>query len=432
MKTIKLDISNEVHFLDDMRLYNCILRMSYNRFRDGLEEKEVRHNVSDYFVCNSWFMQCAIKDAKGLHTRTKGEKPSLFGGKNLLCRYLTHKITKDDYRYARLSPISIQGERLRGANRSFDFDLLHNKVTWKPSKDKHVDIHFEKPKKNVRKELAKIQELIDLQEITVTVRFNEKYLWLCYDEALTSEIHYEGLKSNRVLGIDMNPSNIGISVIEFDTDDNFRVLHKEVFNIYELTLESGKSSDDAESKYRTNKRKHETIAIAHIIDKLMAVWKCKKISVEDLKIKPSDKKKGKKFNRTCNNVWNRRLFKTKLNMLANEHGYDFVEVNPAYSSIIGNFKYGNENTPDSIAASIEIARRAYRKFEKGWQIPAFDIHCLDERWKQTLGRVESWKALSNKIKESRLKYRFLLMDFIHNAVFSKFYIKPNWACYTFS
>ena len=119
-------------------------------------------------------------------------------------------------------------------------------------------------------------------------------------------------------------------------------------------------------------------------------------------------------------------------MLANEHGYDFIEVNPAYSSIIGYFEYGNENTPDSIAASIEIARRAHKKFQKGWLIPAFNIHCLDEQWKQTLGKVGRWKALSNKIKKLGLKYRFLLLDYLQNAVFSKNYTKANWACYAFS
>lgn len=432
MKTVKLDISNEVHFLDDMRSYNRIRRMAFNRFREGMEEKDVRTEIAGYYSEGSWFTQCAIMDAKGLNARVKDGKAPLFGGKHLLHRYLTHKITKEEYRYARLSPICIQGERLRGANRSFDFDLTNCKVTWKASRDRHVDIHFVKPKKNVWKELRKVQKLIDLCEITVTVRFNEKYLWLSYEESLTSEIHYEGLKPNRILGIDMNPSNIGISIIEFDEQDNFKVLHKEVFDIYKLTLASGKSSDDTESKYRTNKRKHETIQIAHIIDSLMDVWKCGKLSIEELKIKPSDKKKGKKFNRVCNNVWNRRLFKTKLNMLANEHGYVFVEVNPAYSSVIGNFEYGNENTPDSIAASIEIARRAHKKFQKGWIIPAFNIHCLDEQWKQTLGKVGSWKALSNKIKKLGLKYRFLLLDYLQNAVFSKNHTKANWACYAFS
>lgn len=118
-------------------------------------------------------------------------------------------------------------------------------------------------------------------------------------------------------------------------------------------------------------------------------------------------------------------------MLANIHRYDIVEVNPAYSSIVGNIVYGNENTPDMVAASIEIARRAYKKFEKGWFYPKFNIQFLNEQWKQTLGSVENWKKLFSRIKESKLKYRFLLVDYVKNAVFSKNYTKSNWKLYIF-
>lgn len=49
MKTVKLDISNEVHFLDDMRSYNRIRRMAFNRFREGMEEKDVRSEIAGYY-----------------------------------------------------------------------------------------------------------------------------------------------------------------------------------------------------------------------------------------------------------------------------------------------------------------------------------------------------------------------------------------------
>lgn len=52
-------------------------------------------------------------------------------------------------------------------------------------------------------------------------------------------------------------------------------------------------------------------------------------------------------------------------MLADIHRYELFEVNPAYSSIVGNLAYGNGDTPDTVAPAIEIARRAYKKFEKG-------------------------------------------------------------------
>ena len=118
-------------------------------------------------------------------------------------------------------------------------------------------------------------------------------------------------------------------------------------------------------------------------------------------------------------------------MLASIHSYELVEVNPAYSSIVGNFAYGNENTPDMVAASIEIARRAYKKFEKGWFYPKFNISHLNEQWKQTLSGVKSWKNLCLKVKESKLKYRFLLSDYIGNAVFSNCHCHLKWERYHF-
>ena len=101
----------------------------------------------------------------------------------------------------------------------------------------------------------------------------------------------------------------------------------------------------------------------------------------------------------------------KLKMLAGIHRYELVEVNPAYSSIVGNFAYGGPNTPDMVASSIEIARRAYKKFEKVWFYPKFNVERLDERWKQTLAGVKTWKNAFPKIKEAKLKYRFSIIAF---------------------
>ena len=430
MKTIKLDIINEVDILDEMRIYNNILRMSYNRFHDGLEEKEVRANVSRFFNENCWFIQCAIKDAKTLYNSNK-EKRILFGGKYNLKQFLTGKIDKLKFKYNRMSPISIQGEQQFNGNRLFLFDFNKNRLVFKKNRKEHKDILFKPLKKNLKSELRIVQELTKQKKISVSVKFNDRHCWISYDENIIYQEKYKDLKENRILGIDMNPNYIGLSIIEFKKNDKIEVLYKQVFDLSELTKKSGKSSDNKKSKYLTNKLKYETIAIAHKIDSLTNVWKCNKIAIEDLSIKPKDQKKGKELNRICNNKWERNLFVTKLKMLANIHRYDIVEVNPAYSSIVGNIIYGNENTPDMVAASIEIARRAYRKFEKGWFYPKFNIQFLNEQWKQTLGSVENWKELFSRIKESKLKYRFLLVDYVKNAVFSKNYIKFKWKAYTF-
>ena len=431
MNTIKLDIQNKVDILDEMRIFNNIVRMSYNRFKDGLKEKEVRHDVSSYFNENCWFIQCAVKDAKSVYTKFK-DKTVVFGGKYNLKRYITGKIDKVQYKYNKMRPICIQGEQLHKSNRLFSFNFNENTIIFKKNRTEHKEIKFKSLRKNLKNELIQLQELINSNKIAVTVKLTDKYVWLTYDECLLYQEKYKYLKQNRVLGIDMNPNYIGLSIIEFDKNDKFNILYKQVFDLTQLTASSGKSSDDKKSKYLTNKLKFETIAIAYDIDKLINVWKCKTISIEDLSFKLKDQKKGKKLNKLCNNKWERNLFVTKLKMLANKHKYDIVDVNPAYSSIVGNFAYGNENTPDMVAASIEIARRAYKKFEKGWFYPEFKVQYLNEQWKQTLGTVENWKDLFLKIKKSGLKYRFQLVDYINNAVFSKNNIKRMLKIYSFN
>ena len=223
------------------------------------------------------------------------------------------------------------------------------------------------------------------------------------------------------MGLDLNPNYIGLSVIEFDKEDDFKILHKQVFDLKGLT-------DKNVSK---NKRQYEVIKICHTISNLINYWKCKKLSIEELNIKSSDKGQGKNFNRLCNNVWDRSLIANKLMMLSNIYGYELVEVNPVYSSFIGNLIYGNETTPDMVAASIEIARRGYKKYEKNWFYPVFNIDCLDERWKQTLAGVKNWKDAFLKIKNSKVKYRVLLNDIVQNAVFSKFNRKSKVIIYSF-
>jgi hypothetical protein len=431
MKTVKLTISNKVDVLDDMRLFSSIVRVAFNRYQDGFEEKEVRAYCNSIFNHNSWFIQSAVKEAAALY-KLNGEKHILFGGKNNLHQYLRGLIDKATFKYRRMFPIGIQGEKLHGGNRLFTFNLDNQRLTYKPNKNKHVDIQFLPMKKKIANELAKVQELVEQNKITVSVKLSEKYVWLTYDESLIYDARYKNLQSKRVLGIDMNPNYIGLSVIEFDRNDKFKILHKQVFDLSKLTISSGKASTDSKSKYITNKLKHETIAIAHEISKLVDVWKCKTVAIENLSIKPKDLKKGKKLNRLCNNKWERQLFVNKLKMLASLHKFNLVEVNPAYSSIVGNFAYGSENTPDMVAASIEIARRAYKKFDKGWFYPRFNIQFRDEQWKQTLGSVEDWKTLFLKIKETGLKYRFLLRDYVQNAVFSKNYIQKCYNIYTFA
>ena len=425
MKTIKLKIMNPIDLDYELRTYNSVVHFAYNRFHDdsSAKEKDVRSQVNQLFKgkLNSWLLQCAIKEGKSIQERNESKKV-IFGGKSLYKRYLRGFICKEEFDKQRQLPISSQGEMLQNGNRMFDFHLDNQSLIFKVSRDKHIDIQLGHIHRNLQKELNKLNELCYDKKATVSIKLNNEYIWITYDEKLLcNSVKFNRLKDNRILGLDLNPNYIGLSVIEFDKEDDFKVLHKQVFDLKELT----------DKNISKNKRQYEIIKICHTINNLVNYWKCKKLSIEELNIKSSDKGQGKNFNRLCNNVWDRSLISNKLLMLSNIYSYELVEVNPVYSSFIGNLVYGDETTPDMVAASIEIARRGYKKYEKNWFYPVFNVDCLDERWKQTLTGVRNWKDAFLQIKNSKVKYRVLLNDIVQNTVFSKFNRKSKVTIYSF-
>ena len=425
MKTIVLDIFNNVDFLKEQKVYNSIVRYSFNRFQEQVEFKDIYQDCISKFSVGSYFINCAIRDAKSLYSKFEN-KHIIFGGKYNLISYLRGNKSKEQYQLDKLRPIILEGEACKKGNRYFNFHFEDDYVTYKKSRNEHYDIYFKNISKKYKKELLKIQELANQKKLTVTVKLDstKQKLSIVYDESSLSECHYKDLKEKRIIGIDLNPNYIGLSILEFDKYDSekFEVLHKRVFDLTNLT----------KKEISKNKRHHELIHICHQIDKLVNVLKCNRICIEDLCIESRDNCRGRNLNRLCNNVWNRNLVVNKLKMLANMHGYFLTEINPAYSSFIGNMLYGDETTPDMIAASIEIARRAYNKFNKGHFYPKFSIEALDEQWKQTLSRAEDWKEAFYKIKELGTMYRFQLSDCIRNAVFRISYKKKKISIYKFA
>src|SRR5574344_2523881 len=414
MKTIKLHIQNNIDLNEELRLYNDVVRFAYNRIHkdNSLKEIDVRKLVNDKFFgkLNSWLIQCGIKEALQIQKRNKNNKV-IFGGKSLLKRYQRKLISKDEYKTKKQLPLNSQGEKLCKGNRLFDFHFDENYIVLKINKNKHINIELPKFRKNLQRELNKLNELINLKQATVTIQINNQNVYITYEEKELELVKkYKDLKSNRILGIDLNPNAFGLSIIEFNSNDEFKILYKEVISTFNLN----------DKKVNSNKRKFELIEICHHISNLINVWKCGKLAIEDLNIKNGDQKKGTYLNRICNNYWDRTLVANKLKMLSNVYGFELIKVCPSYSSLVGNKTFGNKDTVDMVASSIEIGRRAYKKYEKGWFWKQFSFDAIDELWKQTLSGGKLFKEASIKIQKSKLKYRFLLMDYIQNEVFRKF------------
>ena len=95
--------------------------------------------------------------------------------------------------------------------------------------------------------------------------------------------------NNRVLGIDLNPNFFGISVIEFNREDNFKIIYKECIDVSELQKKS------------KNKIKFELYEINHHILKLCKQYHVSKLSCEDLKFDNKKKFWNKELNKLCRN-----------------------------------------------------------------------------------------------------------------------------------
>ncbi len=357
----------------------------------------------------------------GLYALVKDQRKVHFGKFKKFQRGL---ITKEEYKDSRNTGIFCEGECNYKGNRLFQLDVKSNKFIYKRSRNEHYDLIIDqKTSDKQRWLLNKIQLLMEEKKTPITVRVKNDTIYLTYDEKVVEkEKQFKNLFNNRVLGIDLNPNYFGISIIEFNKNDEYKVIHKEVIDLNEL------------QKQRKNKIHFELYQINHHILRLCKYWHVGKIAVEDLKFKKNNKFWSKDLNRLCRNQFRYSMVKNHLNTLCSTYGVELIEVNAAYSSIIGNFVHGSDNCPDMVAASIEIARRSYHKFRKGWYQPPFVKRerlkqVLGNQWKEELGLgYQSWKTLATEIKESKLKYRFPLIGsnavlrIPHNTAYSKYFL----------
>lgn len=413
MKTIKLPVTFNEKIEEDIRVYSSVVRYSFNRFQDGLKIKEIYHLCSEKFNLGSHLLNCANREAQSLYKRERNKKV-IFGD---FKRRIKGLISNEEFKISKLRGFTSEGECSQKGNRYFKFDIFNNTIIYKRNKKEHISLELPNLKKKVKEELLKIQYLMGEKKLPITIKLKNGHIFITFDESILHEsLKLKDLKTNRVMGIDLNPNYIGFSVLEFKENDSFEVIKKGVFNVSLLNKD-----------FKKNKKRHELRELNHKLIRICKHYKVSKICVEDLSIKSSDKGQGKTFNRLCNNQWNREVTVSNLKVLSSTYGIELEEVNPIYSSFVGNIEYGDEKTPDMVASSIEIARRGYKKFSKGWFYPTLKLEKVRNKfnqWKEEIySDVENWKNLFDKVKKSGMRYRFQLSE--SDAVFERFYHKMN-------
>ena len=307
--------------------------------------------------------------------------------------------------------------------------------------------------KNYQKRLLELSELANQNKIAIDFKLDTEYVYVSFDlNKLKSERIISDKIKDRYFAIDLNPNYIGYTVIDWIDGQNYKIVDKGCFSLKKLNdyddslFGKGFDSESKERKYITNKRKYETINISHKLVKIAEHYSCEYFILEDLVISPKDNKKGKKFNKKCNNQWDRSLIVNQIKKVCKLDKIKVLEVAPNYSSFIGNLVYRDERLFDPVLSSIEISRRGYefvhqyilkdKEIEKNIIFGNFEKD--KEVYRKSLEELgvnfsfETFQELYSQIKESKLRYRFPLESCKNLVVFSKNSIRDYQTLYKFA
>jgi IS605 OrfB family transposase len=214
-------------------------------------------------------------------------------------------------------------------------------------------------------------------------------------ELPTPEVKYT--KENGVIAIDTNASPIHLAIAE-------------VSKTGELVSYQTISLHNLLGLYQNSKDHQEWILAHQIVD--LAIQKGKAIAIENLKkLKRGMRGDGKAELRKRLHQWNAKKFLQKLKRVAMLKGLEVIEVNPAYTSIIGMLKYAPQlNIDKDIAGAYVVGRRAlgfkedtpenYEKLLKDKVYLEFALKRYEEREKKLVELIEKE---SNEYKRNALK-----------------------------
>jgi len=411
--------------------FSSIVHFSYNRFKDDFSQNEIRNrlkNLNNIHHLNSWIKECAICEGKYIFNKNK-DKKVIFGGKKNFFLRQNNKISKEEFKEKKLSFLSIQGEKYQKGNRNFKLDIENNKIIFKYSKHQHFELQLPKLRNNVKKKLLQLQ-LLNENKIgyTYSIKLSKSKIYITFDDFI--DLKYQNLpkKENRFLSIDLNPNYLGYSIIDWNSDDDFKLIHSGVFSLKTLNdqqFDLNESSNHKKNLYFNNKRNHFIIEISKSLINLCKEYDVKHFCIEKLQIQNKNHQKGKNFNRLINNYWCRNLFYEQISKRCKIHGVLLHEILPQYSSFIGNIVYKDLELPDMCLSSIEISRRGYlfneiyikKKLEKKSIIfpTNFKLKELKMSLEECFGNLninleEGWKGLYSQIKNSKMRYRISLND----------------------
>jgi len=400
-----------------MRKQSSAIRVAYNMLKELEKEKTKNPHAQIYHRLRQLFPDLPTKYIDSAIYKAKqypNDKPLVFGGKRLfekLCKnHLTGKAReklKKQWRELRQGTLISIGSKHKTAqgNLLLRFMELNGKLHLRITTGNREFIYakvLREPSNSKDKWITFMTMLLESWQtknyfpytVELKLRDGEVYGSVSF-ELPTPEVKYT--KENGVIAIDTNASPIHLAIAEVSKTGE--LLNYQTISLHHLLGLSQNSKD------------HQEFILAHqIVD--LAIQKGKAIAIENLKkLKKGMRGDGKAELRKRLHQWNVKKFLQKLIRVAMLKGVEVIEVNPAYTSIIGMLKYAPQLSIDKdIAGAYVIGRRAlgfkedtpenYERLLKDKEYLEFALKRYEEREKELRELIEKE---SNEYKRNALK-----------------------------
>jgi len=346
-----------------MRKQSSAIRVAYNMLKELEKEKTKNPHTQIYQRLRQLFPELPTKYIDSAIYKAKQyptDKPVVFGGKRLfekLCKnHLTGKLRerlKKQWRELRQGTLISIGSKADKGNRLTRFEDLNGQLHLRITTGNREFIYakvLREPSNSKDKWLTFMAMLLESWQtknyfaytLELKLRDGEVYGSVSF-ELPTPEVKYT--KENGVIAIDTNASPIHLAIAEVSKTGE--LVSYQTISLHHLLGLSQNSKD------------HQEWILAHqIVD--LAIEKGKAIAIENLKkLKRGMRGDGKATLRRRLHNWNVKKFLQKLKRVAMLKGVEIVEVNPAYTSVIGMLKYAPQlNIDKDIAGAYVIGRRA--------------------------------------------------------------------------
>jgi IS605 OrfB family transposase len=405
-----------------MRKQSSAIRIAYNMLKELEKEKTRNPHVQIYQRLRQLFPELPTKYIDSAIYKAKQyptDKPVVFGGKRLfekLCKnHLSGKARerlKKQWRELRQGTLVSIGSKGDKGNRLTRFEDLNGQLHLRITTGNREYIYakvLREPSNSKDKWITFMIMLLESWQtqsyfpytVELKLRDGEIYGSVSF-EIPTPEVRYT--KENGVIAIDTNASPIHLAIAEVSKTGE--LLSYQSISLHHL-LGLSKNAKDHQEWILANK----------IVD--LAIEKGKAIAIENLKkLNRGVRGDGKAKLRKILHNWNAKKLLQKIKRVARLKGVEVIEVNPAYTSVIGMLKYAPQlNIDKDIAGAYVIGRRAlgfkedtpenYEKLLKDKAYLEFALKRYEEREEELRELIEKE---TNEYKRNALESELKIVE----------------------